>query len=378
MSGHQGSAIAKLKIAVCQVGILMMVQGAILEFMRLKFLSVEPSEGPVSIMDITITNCSNGTRAYFTPPYGGQNASPQGRRGLGMRAKFAATVVAFILALCAAPCFALNADELALVIPAAERGSAASQVLLAVAYLHGDGGLVKTPAKAAYWFEQAAIRGNVYAQGRLADLYEQGLGVPANPKLAFGWRLKAANRGDVQAQVKVGKMYQEGLGIAKDIDQALYWFRRAATEGNAEAQFLLGRLYHDGAGVKVDRAASRSWLEQSAQNGYEGAVLFLNLIESIGYHIDEDWHSRIPELKQLAADGDLEAQYQLAQRYERGIGGCKKDTATALGWYRRAASGGHLMAMQTLAHIYAEGIDGVQRDPDAAAKWEERAKAAAH
>lgn len=294
------------------------------------------------------------------------------------RSRAAWIAVWFLLALCAAPCLALNADEVAMVAPAAERGSAASQVLLAVAYLHGDGGLARDPAKAAYWFEQAAIQGNVYAQDRLGDLYQHGLGVPTNQKLAFDWRLKAANRGQLPAQVKVGKMYQEGSGVGKDIDQALYWFRRAATEGNAEAQFLLGRLYHHGGAVAVDRAAARSWLGQAAQQGYESAVLFLNLIESIGYQIDEGWHQRMPGLQQLADDGDVEAQYQLAQRYERGIGGFKKDATTALGWYQRAASGGHLMAMRALSQIYAAGLDGVKRDPDAAAKWTARAKAATH
>jgi len=283
-----------------------------------------------------------------------------------------------ILVLCAAPCLALSSDELALVAPAAQRGSAASQVLLAVAYLNGDGGLPREPAKAAYWFEQAAIQGNAYAEKRLGDLYEQGLGVPANPKLAFDWRLKAANRGAVEAQLKVGKMYQEGAGVAKDIDQAIHWFHRAATEGNAEAQYLLGRLYHYGGDVEVDRAAARSWFEKAALQGYEGAIHILNLIESIGYQLDETWHNRTPGLKDLAEDGDLEAEYQLAQRYERGIGGFKKDAATALDWYRRAAAGGHLMAMRALAQIYAEGLDGVERNPNAAAEWAARAKAAAH
>ena len=78
-------------------------------------------------------------------------------------------------------------------------------------------------------------------------------------------------------------MYQEGVGVGKDIDQAIYWFHRAATEGNAEAQFLLGKIYHYGGDVEVDRAAARSWFEKAAQQGYEGAIMLLNLIESIGY-----------------------------------------------------------------------------------------------
>lgn len=262
--------------------------------------------------------------------------------------------IALVLSLCANPAMALGRDDLKLILPAAERGSASSQVLLAVAYLDGDGGLARDPSKAAHWFEQAAIHGNAYAEERLGDLYEQGLGVPANPKLAFDWRIKAANRGIVQAQVKIGKMYQEGLGVGKDVDQAIYWFRRAAIEGNPEAQFLLGRLYHFGSDVEVDRAAAHSWFEKAAQQGYEGAIMILNLIESIGYQLDEGWHKRLPGLRRLAEDGDVEAQYQLAQRYEQGIGGVRKDSAMALDWYRRAAAAGHPMAMRALAKIQPE------------------------
>jgi TPR repeat protein len=285
---------------------------------------------------------------------------------------------ALVLMFCAGSGYALGPDDLTLIVPAAERGGAASQVLLAVAYLNGDGGLERNPAKAAYWFEQAAIQGNAYAEERLGDLYEQGLGVRANPKLAFDWRLKAANRGSVGAQLKVGKMYQDGFGVGKDIEQARHWFHRAATEGNAEAQYRLGRLYHYGSDAEVDRAVARSWFEKAAQQGYEAAIEILNLIESIGYQLDEGWHHRLPGLKKLANDGDLEAEYQLAQRYEHGIGGVRKDPATAVDWYRRAAQGGHLMAMRALAQIYATGRDGVERDPAAATAWAARAGGAAH
>lgn len=295
-----------------------------------------------------------------------------------MRIKIAWIVASIVLALGADLCLALNPDDLKMITQAAERGSASSQVLLAVAYLDADGGLTRDPVKAAYWFEQAAIHGNAYAEERLGDLYEQGLGVPANSKLAFDWRMKAANRGVLQAQLKIGKMYQEGVGVGKDIDQAIYWFHRAATEGNAEAQYLLGKIYHYGSDTEVDRAAAHSWFEKAAQQGYEGAIMLLNLIESIGYQIDEGWHNRLPGLRKLADDGDLEAEYQLAQRYEHGIGGVKKDVAMALDLYRRAAAGGHAMAMRTLAKIYAEGLDGVERNPNAAEEWAARAKAAAH
>ncbi|MDK9713411.1 MAG: sel1 repeat family protein [Sulfuritalea sp.] len=285
-----------------------------------------------------------------------------------MRREFAWIAMPLVMALCASRCWALSSEDLALVASAAERGSAASQVLLAVACLNGDGGLARDPARAAYWFEQAAIQGNAYAETRLGDLYEQGLGIPPNAKLAFDWRIKAALRGEVPAQVKVGRMYQEGIGVDKNSDLAAHWFRRAAAEGSTEAHYLLDRINRYGSDAEVENAAARTWFEKAARQGYESAALLLNMIRSIGYQIDESWHNRAPDLKKLAEDGDLEAEYQLARHYESGTGGARKDVAAALGWYRRAAAGGHPMAMTTLEQVYAASLDGLRRDPAASAR----------
>lgn len=266
-----------------------------------------------------------------------------------MRREIVRLVIPLALALCSGWSLALGADELTLIVPAAEFGADASQVLLAIAWLNGDGGLVRDPVRAAHWFEQAALQGNAYAEERLGDLYEQGLGVPLNLRLAFDWRLKAADRGDVEAQLKVGRMYQQGAGVAKDLDRAIDWYQRAATEGSVEAQHLLAGLHHYGRDVEVEQAATRSWFEEAAQRGYQGVTRLLNLIENFTYRIDEVWHKRLPGLRKLAEDGDVEAEYQLARRYESGRGGVEKDAAAALEWYRRAAAGGHRMAKQVLA-----------------------------
>jgi len=260
---------------------------------------------------------------------------------------------ALVLAAVSIACMAMTADEIGMVTRAANRGSASSQVLLGVAYLNGDGGLSKNPALAAHWFEIAALQGSGYAEEKLGDLYAQGLGVERNARLAADWREKAAKRGIVSAQVKLGEMYLEGQGLAKDPGRAHYWIERAAIEGNAEAQFLLGKIYHTGEGVEANPATARTWLEKAAVQGYESAVHLLNLIESLGYQLEEGWYHRLPGLHRLAADGDIEAQYQLAQRYEHGADGLKKDMPTALNWHRRAAAGGHAMAKKALDDILA-------------------------
>jgi uncharacterized protein len=287
---------------------------------------------------------------------------------------FAATLT---LVLCAGSGIALGADSLTLITQAAESGADASQVLLAVAYLNGDRMLARDPYKAAYWFEQAAIRGNAYAQSRLGELYEQGLGVPRNKTLAFDWRIKAAERGELEAQLDVARMYQEGTGVGKDIDEAICWYRRAATEGSAEARFRLERLFRYGSDVEVARASDRSFFEKAALRSHESVIYVLQMVENIGYMIEEGWHHRVPDLKKLASDGDLEAEYQLAQRYELGSGGVRKDIVAAIAWYGRAAAGGHPMAALAMARVNSGSADGAVRGLEAGAQREARAEAPA-
>lgn len=283
--------------------------------------------------------------------------------------KIVAGLVAILLMFCSAPSLALSPAELAQIIPAAEQGAAASQVLLAVAFLNGDGGQRRDPARAAYWFELAAIQGNAYAEQRLGDLYERGEGVPANLKVAFDWRLAAARRGNGKAQRELGRMYQDGAGVGKSIEQAIYWWQRAAIKGDAEAQVRLGRVRHYGGDAELERAADHSWLKRAAQQGYEGAVVMLHLAEAIGDRIDEAWHARPPALQKLAEDGDREVQFRLAQSYERGSHGVAKDASQALAWYRRAAAGGHPLAIDALARIEAGRPLGVARAAPAGAPW---------
>lgn len=275
----------------------------------------------------------------------------------------------FATALLASTAQAMNREEANMVAIAAERGSDSAQVLLAVIYLHGDGGYNRNEALAATWFEKAAQQGNAYAAQMLGDFYAEGRGVERNLKLAADWREKSARRGNTRAQLKLGKMYLDGEGVNKDTGQAEYWLNRAAVEGNSEAQFLLGKLYHS----RNNKKMAGNWLAKSAAQGYEDAIRFLHFMENIGFQIEESLYQRPADLHKLAADGDSEAQYQLAIRFENGIYGEKQDHEKALQWFKQAAQGGHLMAMKSLAHIYEKGLDGVQANPELAAYWRDKA-----
>jgi TPR repeat protein len=281
------------------------------------------------------------------------------------------------LALClvALDAAALSPADIPLIARNAQRGDDASQVLLATAYLDGDGGLAKDPVLAAHWYELAALQGNSFAQERIADLYLAGTGVRQDPRLAFDWMLKSAERGNLRAQVKLAQMYQQGTGTASDPEKARFWLERAAVEGSAEAQYLLGKMDHAAAADRSGRLQARTWLERAAKQGYDKAIMLLNEIESLGYGAEESWHRRLPDIRKLAEDGDPEAEYQLAIRYEHGTGGVAQNIGEAVRWYERAAEHGNRMAMLALSHLYASG-NGVAVDAAKAKAWAERADAA--
>lgn len=275
---------------------------------------------------------------------------------------------------CSAP--AMTPEETTMITYAAERGSDGAQLLLAVEYLHGDGGMARDDVKAAYWLEQAGAQGNAVAQKMLGDLYQQGRGVPQNLKLSADWRLKAAQRGNPDAQLSLGKMYLAGEGLEQDPKQAEYWLKRAAEEGRSgEAKFLLGRIYQSRSDDRRNRELGGNLLAQSAAHGYESTVAFMNLLEDARYGMSEMYHQHPADLHKLAEDGDADSQYLLATRYESGHGE-KLNHTLALYWFRKAAENGQVMAMKSLAHIYAKGLDGAFADPDAAKAWARKAQAA--
>lgn len=268
------------------------------------------------------------------------------------------------------PCVsqAMTPEETVMLSNAAERGNDGAQLLLAFEYLHGDTARAKDEKLAAYWFERAALQGNVVAQKMLGDLYEQGRGVPENLKVSADWRTKAALRGNTDAQLNLGKMYLVGAGVGKDPQKAEYWLQRAAVEGNSEAQFLLGKMYKLRDSNAREQALAGNMLARSASQGFGSAAEFLQFMENARYKVSELFHQHPAGIHKLAQDGDAESQYRLATRYESGHGE-PQDNAKALYWFKRAAENGHVMAKKSLAHIYAKGLDGVAPDPTAAAYW---------
>ncbi len=80
-----------------------------------------------------------------------------------------------------------------------------------------------------------------------------------------------------------------------------------------------------------------------------------------------DYVTAMRELKPLAEQDDIDAQYHLGEMYLRGRG-VGRDFAVAAAWYTKAAEGGHPRAQETLGGLHAVGL-GVPQDIGTAYFW---------
>ena len=78
--------------------------------------------------------------------------------------------------------------------------------------------------------------------------------------------------------------------------------------------------------------------------------------------------AQTPPLRERAAKGDPEAQFNLGKMYEAGRGSYKKDYAEAARWYRAAAEQGDAFAQASLGILYRFG-KGVPQDVVEAYMW---------
>lgn len=123
----------------------------------------------------------------------------------------------------------------------------------------------------------AAEAGSAVAQYTLGEVYTEGNGVPQNASKALNWYRKAAEQGAPDAQKKIGYLYEFGSpvsGVQEDKAEAAIWFRKAlegyldrARLGDANAQYELGAAYYYGNGVPKDYVKAYVWCNLAAALG---------------------------------------------------------------------------------------------------------------
>ena len=204
---------------------------------------------------------------------------------------------------------------------------------------------------------------------------------PSEVKAFLGYK-ERAEKGDREAQHNLGDYYYNGLGVAKDSVEAVKWYRKAADQGHEqsrrqlelidtferakaraekgdrEAQHNLGDYYYNGLGVAKDSVEAVKWYRKAADQGHEQSKLKLELIDTF----------------EGAEKGDAQAQYSLADFYERGIG-VARDKKEAVKWWRKAADQGHVQAQYRMGDYYF--LDVAEGEVEAV-KWYRKAADQGH
>ncbi|MBS6373697.1 MAG: SEL1-like repeat protein [Erysipelotrichaceae bacterium] len=86
----------------------------------------------------------------------------------------------------------------------------------------------------------------------------------------------------------------------------------------------------------------------------------------------KEYHAAFDEYRDAARAGDMNAQFQLAQMYRKGIG-TDKNSGKALIWLERAYASNHPKAAEELSMMYFYG-EGIPADKQMAFTWLERSR----
>lgn len=274
---------------------------------------------------------------------------------------------------------------------AAEQGYYASQFNLGWMYEHGQ--YVESDTNQAfYWYKKAADQNHSSAQYKIACMYACGEGVIKNEKLADLWFERAAenyskSEMDSQKLYEIADKYYYGNGVSQNYKKAFKWFKEAAAQDNSSAQFSLADMYWHGDDIEQDLAQAAKWYEKAAKNGYKDAQYRLGYLYYVGDELDEIkkdldkseyWLNKFQKSDKIVqSDGffglmryepykklenyyfmanvceDADYQCAIAQMYEYGCCGSKKNDKRAIYWYEKAAEQECAEAFSNLGYIYS-------------------------
>ncbi len=263
-----------------------------------------------------------------------------------------------------------------------------------------------------------------FFQKKIADFYENGLFVPANPKLAFQWKRKAARKGLQEAELSLAKSYGDGTGCPKDIDEALSiyckfakkgsedaarelvslalesvgleqmalpWMARLANAGDFSMQTKLIDIYSSGLyGIPVNETEQDKWTTIASDSGNIEYVD--RLIEACKERKDWqgaiNWYGKLKDsdsfdendvlgfVDQLCVDTDMNAEemVSLADKYYWGFG-VDESGLVAFHLYSKAYDLDHEVASEGLGRCYYSGKGVIENKNEAIGYWVDAADA---
>ena len=179
---------------------------------------------------------------------------------------------------------------------------------------------------------------------------------------------KSAKAGDVEAQFTVGNAYLTGDGVKQNLKKATQWLFMAAQAGQADAIKTLCTYYSDA--LEQVAAAGNADAQFALANFYEtGNGVAQNqakALELYGSAAAQGIAEAKPKvlgsynagIVTLADAGDIDAATQVADYLFNGTGGATKDEAAAANYYAKAYMAGNKSAGTKLTTMYRAYLEG--------------------
>jgi TPR repeat protein len=253
---------------------------------------------------------------------------------------------------------------------AAEQGHSMAQNNLGWLYFHLHEGVPQNSDEGIKWFQKSAEQGETLGEENLARSYAM-LGY-TNFAAAEAWMRKAVDLNSAEGQYKFADFLcsqsdKDGHQVTTNFPVAAEWYRKAAEQGLAEAQYELADMYHSGELGDDQRSNCIPWFLKAAAQGNAEAQAAVGELSKY-YPNSELLKSvnNIEILRRSGQQGNLDAQFQLARRYQAGDG-VPQDSVEAFKWMQMAAQQDQTKssrasdALYDLALMYEKG-EGVTND----------------
>ena len=206
------------------------------------------------------------------------------------------------------------------------------------------------------YYLKAANYGNGEAMDRIAELYNNGLGVPKDDSIAYQWYKKSAEAGFPEGMEDFAFACSYGFSGNKENGLALEWFKRAGNAGRFGAYVTAGDFYRDGTGTTVNYTEAKKYYELAAKHGVAVAFNQLALLYADGNGVEKnlekakELYLKAVEKNNVAAMKNLGTMLYNSQNYSE-----------AFKWYKKAADLGDADASFMLGWQYEFG-QGVTND----------------
>jgi len=255
-----------------------------------------------------------------------------------------------------------------------EYDSGNSQTIRLLAELYDQGiGVPRDTTKAVELYTEAVENGDLVAAYVLGLKYRDGKGVKKNLSAAIDLLTMVCRHGNNRACLDLAKLFMYNTEIDDNYAKALEVLKIGASRGDTNAIIQISNMYRDGNGIVQDAAASEIWQSLFADKTrvtYECAIadiLFNQKNNNAGLSIAFELYL------DAAKCGHIGAQYTVALCYRDGIG-TEPDFERAIDWFSVAAESKNVKAILELANIYLKGWGVPKSTSKAAELYEEAAK----